>query len=154
MINATPFSTMLQNFDPVDTSRPDILTADPDIIKYSVFSLPAEIMAELILQDIGGIEFLLLSRHDNVSGRSVDTRRVSNLWEINTEFGPKVLGSLESDVRGARFGLAIDTYIGEGEPVSTDGDYITILVEDVPYGYEVEATMEPLKDSLTFGAGV
>lgn len=147
MINAKPAKLNR----PIDTSRGQVLTADPDIIKYDVSQLPPEIMASLILQDIGGTEFILVSRHDNIAGKNVDDKIIKNLGSISTEFGPKTLGALRSNVRGSKYSLPLSKFVDDSETtIDTTEESVVVLLTDIPYGVDVEVIVEGAADLLTW----
>lgn len=147
MITARP----LKLTNRVDTSTRQVLPADPDIIKYDISSLPAEIMETLILQDIGGIEFIMLARHDKIVGKNTDTSQIYNLNDINLEFNPKTLNSLGSSVRGSKYELPLSRFVDEETTtVTLEREWITITLQDIPYGYSIEVTAEVSSDSITW----
>lgn len=139
MISATPPRISRQ----IDTSKSQVLTADPDIIKMDVETLPVEAMADLILQDIGAVEFILLTRNGRVAGKTVDRKRVSDVLVLASQYGPKTLGSVESNVRGTSYTLPLSKFVDEDETaVSVDGQDIVMVLKDVPVGMDVEVIVE------------
>ena len=143
MISALPPRAPRQ----IEPPKPQVLTADPDIIKYDVETLPVDIIADLLLQEISSTEFIILSRNGRVAGKTVDKSIVSNLDQLANQYGPKVLGSVQSDVRGAKFGIPLSHFIDpDTAEVSLDGDDIVITLDNIPFGMDVEIVVETAPD--------
>lgn len=59
MVNATP-----QQPSATSSNIKDVMSADPDIVMFDTFSQDAEYIANLVLQEIGGIELSLLEHSE------------------------------------------------------------------------------------------
>lgn len=116
-----------------------IKSATPEIILFKDDSIPMEIMADLIFEDIGGQELLSVSRHDTISGDFITNTLIKNITSINQDLSPKRLLSLQntSDKYFSNFGIKLENKIpfeGNGQNGSnvyvdqSTGDIIIELV--------------------------
>lgn len=115
---------------------PPAKTAPIDTILYpSDDLLPIEIMADLIFEDIGGQELINVARTDTVNGQTVVYQPIKNLTQIQQQYNPNNIVSLDgtSDKYFKNFAIKIESktpYEGNGpagEHVyidSTTGDLI------------------------------
>ena len=147
-IYPTPPKVVAQ-YQPV---RPDVNKADPDVVMLDTATLPPEIIGDLILQQIGGIELIAIVNHATVAGRAVSNRVVSNLGSINSEFNPSTLAQSKSNVRRSKYAINLSLYQVADSPIvlTGDGKYIVITLNDLPYGYTVEAQMEVSESTSAF----
>lgn len=91
MVNATPpsspyvMSSEVMNL--LNLSK-NVKTATPDIIEYDDAELiaNAEIIADLLFENIGGQEILSMARYDTVNGQDIVYQPIKNLQIINQEF--------------------------------------------------------------------
>jgi hypothetical protein len=70
-----------------------IKVATPDIILFDDGSVPIEIMADLIFEDIGGQELINIARFDTINGQNISYQPIKNLSLINQQYNPNnILG--------------------------------------------------------------
>jgi hypothetical protein len=62
-----------------------VKTATPDILVDSG-TIPVELMQDLLFEDIGGQELLMVSRHDTIIGQPVAYQPIKNLNEISLQY--------------------------------------------------------------------
>lgn len=74
---------------PPPVAAPAIKTATPQYILPGDDVMPAELIADLIFENIGGQEILSLSRHDLINGEYVSNQLIANIKKINNENDPK-----------------------------------------------------------------
>lgn len=89
----TPTPTPPPNF------IPPIKTAPIDTVLFDDESVSAEIIADLLFEDIGGQEILKIARHDTVNGQSVSYQPIKNLSAIQQEYDPEKLLKLRSTAK-------------------------------------------------------
>lgn len=86
----TPFNEYVRSSSQVKSATPDLIVEDEA-------SVPIELMEQLILENIGGQQLLLLSRHDNISGQKVAYRPISNLKQVARKYASdSIISSSES----------------------------------------------------------
>ena len=94
-----------------------VKTATPDIIEFNDEELVAnaEIIADLLFENIGGQELISLARYDTVNGQDVAYQPIKNLKILNQEFNPTSLLRLQktSDKTFANFPIKLLTKIPE-----------------------------------------
>lgn len=143
MVNATP-----QQPSATSSNIKDVMSADPDIVMFDTFSQDAEYIANLVLQEIGGIELSLLEHSEGVTGIFADNRVISNLTSVNFELQPSRIGGAESGALGSQYGYSLANFIlldDDGNPtvpVSVDGDNVVVYVKDPPPQASVVVTIE------------
>jgi hypothetical protein len=87
-ISPTPdsFTDWMLVVDPI----PGVKTATPDIIEFDdkELELNAEILADLLFENIGGQELLTIARYDTVNGQDVSYQPIKNLKTLQQEYNP------------------------------------------------------------------
>jgi hypothetical protein len=91
-VDAVPYSPYAPE---VSIPMPPIKTATPDIVLFNDDAVPAEIIADLLFENIGGQELLTISRFDTVNGEDVKYQPIKNLNIIQQEFNPNNLLKLQ-----------------------------------------------------------
>lgn len=71
--------------------KPDALAADPDVVLVAPSTLPVDVQAQLILQDMGGTELIMFARHDTVDGQKILYQPIKDLDLLASEFNPKLI---------------------------------------------------------------
>lgn len=115
---------------PVAPSIPPVpvKTAPIDTILYpSDDLLPVEIMADLIFENIGGHELINIARTDTVNGQPVVYQPIKNLTQIQQQYNPNNILSLQStsDKYFQNFSIKLESKIpniGNGP----DGEHVYI----------------------------
>jgi len=75
------------------TSANQIKTASPDIILFDDSSVPVEVMADLIFEDIGGQELINIARSDTINGQKISYQPIRNISLISQAYNPNnILG--------------------------------------------------------------
>lgn len=72
---------------PPPTTR-TVKIAQPDLILFDAESVDAEILQDLIFEDIGGIELATVERSDTINGERVLYNVISDLTRVYSEFNP------------------------------------------------------------------
>ena len=87
---STPGSTLT----PVSTVS--VKTAPIDTVLFDDESIPVEIIADLLFEDIGAHELINISRNDIVNGQTVSYNLIKNLSSIQQQYNPNNILSLQS----------------------------------------------------------
>ena len=104
-----------------------VLTAPLDTILFNDETLPVEIMADLIFENIGGQELINIARNDTVNGQPIIYQTIKNLAAIQQQYNPNNIVSLQStsDKYFQNFSIKFDTKVptvGNGP----DGEHVYI----------------------------
>jgi hypothetical protein len=73
-----------------------VLTAPIDTILFNDDSVPVEIMADIIFENIGGQELINIARNDTVNGQRIIYQPIKNLTSIQQQYNPNNILSLQS----------------------------------------------------------
>jgi hypothetical protein len=139
-INATPatpsnsgLSSVSSNFlNQVKTSIPGNILFDDD-------SVPIELMTDLVFENIGGQELINIARNDTVNGQSISYQLIKNLSDIEQQYNPNNILSLQSTSNKYfnNFPIKLDTKV-PSSPTGPAGKYVysdnktgDIIVESV-----------------------
>lgn len=68
------------------TSVSQIKTATPDIVLFDDSSVPVEVMADLIFENIGGQELINITRSNMVNGQKISYQPIKNISLISQEY--------------------------------------------------------------------
>lgn len=79
----------------VNTSNDAVKIATPDIILIKDESLAAEIMTDLIFQDIGGQEIINIARSDMINGQNVTYQPIKNITSLFYQYNPQNILALQ-----------------------------------------------------------
>lgn len=143
MVNAFPISTA--PWQQLANSSPAV-AADPDIVIEPYANIDVDVMADLILQDIGGVELSKILRYDSLDGVNVVYSPASNTSRVKPYHSNNLLGQEFSRmVADGSSAMNINRYV-EGEMprgISLDGE---------PQEYDVEIQVAIAGDWVPFSA--
>jgi len=116
-----------------------VLTAPIDTILFNDETLPVEIMADLLFENIGGQELINIARNDTVNGQPVIYQPIKNLSTIQQQYNPNNIVSLQatSDKYFQNFSIKFETKVPEvgngpnGEHVYIDPQTGDLIIEAV-----------------------
>jgi hypothetical protein len=116
-----------------------VLTAPIDTILFNDETLPVEIMADLIFENIGGQELINIARNDTVNGQPIIYQPIKNLAAIQQQYNPNNIVSLQatSDKYFQNFSIKFDTKVPtvgsgpNGEHVYIDPETGDLVIETV-----------------------
>lgn len=157
-VSAVPIKTVWGNYS--NQVKPNVVPADPDIVLVNPDSMPVDLMADMILQNIGGTELIKSVRHDMVNGQKVAYRPIVNLDALAVEFSPITITGFVPTLRNLKENfeiriddLFIETANGSGPIfVGTDSNgkaYIIVELDNLQDSDVVElATAVPTQQSL------
>jgi hypothetical protein len=78
-----------------NTSDSAVKIATPDIILIKDEAIAAEIMADLIFQDIGGQEIINIARSDVINGQNVVYQPIKNITSLFYQYNPQNILALQ-----------------------------------------------------------
>ena len=116
-----------------------VLTAPIDTILFNDETLPIEIMADLLFENIGGQELINIARNDTVNGQEVIYQPIKNLSTIQQQYNPNNIVSLQatSDKYFQNFTIKFDSKVPNvgngpnGEHVYIDPETGDLVIEVV-----------------------
>jgi hypothetical protein len=109
-ISATPLTPSTLGVGISNNNINPVLTAPIDTILFNDDSVPVEIMADLIFENIGGQELINIARNDTVNGQTVLYQPIKNLTAIQQQYNPNNILSLNatSDKYFQNFSIKFD----------------------------------------------
>ena len=112
MVEATPPASPRPGTTIVKNS---VKSATPDIVQFDDTSIidNAEVIVDLLFENIGGQELLTIARYDTVNGQDVKYQPIKNLNIIQEEYNPNNLVRVQdtSDKYFANFPIKLDSKI-------------------------------------------
>jgi hypothetical protein len=112
MVEATPPASLITTTTIVKNS---VKSATPDIVQFDDTSIidNAEVIVDLLFENIGGQELLTIARYDTVNGQDVKYQPIKNLNIIQEEYNPNNLVRVQdtSDKYFANFPIKLDSKI-------------------------------------------
>lgn len=144
MVNPTPLNTNWGNYS--NPMASNALAADPDIVLAVPESLAVDIQADLILQDIGGIELITMSRHDTVNGQKMVYQPLKDVDTLAIEYSPLVVTGFSPTLKqfNSTFSIQIDEKQTEA-PEVTGSVYVDTEVSGT--GSNIVVELENIADS-------
>lgn len=140
MVDPIPFTSQVvlpKTSIPVKSATPDIVQFNDDEIIGN-----AEIIADLLFENVGGQELLTIGRYDTVNGQDVKYQPFKNLKILQQEYNPNNLIRLQqtSNLVFANYSIKLDNKIpfeGNGENgsnvyINSDGDLVIEFVNLSP----------------------
>jgi hypothetical protein len=120
------------------TQSQKIKVATPDIILFNDESVPIEVMADLIFEDIGGQELINIARFDTIDGQKISYQPIKNLSLINQQYNPNNILGLQqtSNLYFSGFAIKLEDKIpkstnsSDNNPVYMDS-FGNIIVEAI-----------------------
>jgi hypothetical protein len=94
-IAADPLSISVGAFSTESPSAPAIKTAPIDTVEFVDEALSAELLLELLFEDVGGQELLTIARNDTVNGQPVAYQPFKNLGILQEIYNPTNLLKLQ-----------------------------------------------------------
>jgi hypothetical protein len=94
-IAADPLSISIGAFSADSPATPAIKTAPIDTVQFVDEALSAELLLELLFEDIGGQELLTIARNDTVNGQPVAYQPFKNLGILQEIYNPTNLLKLQ-----------------------------------------------------------
>jgi hypothetical protein len=112
---------------PVTSVSSQVKVAGKDIILFDEGSMPIDLMADLIFEDIGGQELISIARRDTVNGQKISYQPIKNLSSIEQQYNANNLINLQStsDKYFSNFPIKLDDKI-PNNPTGPNDDYVYI----------------------------
>ena len=150
MVSAVPFTPSTIGSAVSNNNVNPVLTAPIDTILFNDDSVPIELMADLIFENIGGQELINIARNDTVNGQTVIYQPIKNLTAIQQQYNPNNIVSLQatSDKYFQNFSIKFDDKVPD-EPTGPNGEHVYIdpttgdlVVEAVNLGSDDQIEVE------------
>jgi hypothetical protein len=114
-----------------DTSVNSVKIATPDIILIKDEVVAAQIMADLIFQDIGGQEIINIARSDMINGQNVVYQPIKNITSLFYQYNPQNILALQRTDRDYFKSFAINLTDKLPEIKVEDNGDVVILVQNM-----------------------
>lgn len=118
MVEATPPTAFITTA-PIRNNS--VRSASPDIVQFDDATIVdnAEVIVDLLFENIGGQELLTVARFDTVNGQDVKYQPIKNLKIIQEEYNPNNLVRIQdtSDRFFANFPIKLDSKV----PITGNG---------------------------------
>jgi hypothetical protein len=126
-ISAVPMTPTTLGLTVGSSNVNPVLTAPIDTILFNDDSVPVEIMADLIFENIGGQELINIARNDTINGQTVIYQPIKNLTAIQQQYNPNNIVSLQStsDKYFQNFSIKFDDKVPD-EPTGPNGEHVYI----------------------------
>lgn len=97
------------------SSRSAVRVATPDLILFNESSIPVDVMADLLFEEIGGQEIISIARNDIVNGQEVSYSLIGNLNGLQRKYNSKNIFSLPDTIEKyfSNFSIRFDTHVPE-----------------------------------------
>jgi hypothetical protein len=129
-VKPTPITPSVISAAIVSPPPPPVKTATPDIILFDDESTPIDTMADLIFENIGGIELINITRSDIVNGQKISYQPIKNLSSMQQRYNPNNILGLQqtADKYFSGFSIKLDDKIpNEGSGPNGENVYINDL---------------------------
>jgi hypothetical protein len=159
MVEATPPTA---SPDPNTNANSSVKSATPDIVQFDDTSIidNAEVIVDLLFENIGGQELLSIARYDTVNGQDVKYQPIKNLKIIQEEYNPQNLVRVQdtSDKYFANFPIKLDSKIpaiGNG-PLGSNvylNDSDSLVLEFVNLGADEQVDIQVTINGTIYEVG-
>lgn len=129
-VKPTPLTPSAMSAAIVSPPPPPVKTATPDIILFDDESTSIDTMADLIFENIGGIELINITRSDIVNGQKISYQPIKNLSSIQQRYNPNNILGLQqtADKYFSGFSIKLEDKIpNEGNGPNGENVYINNL---------------------------
>ena len=136
MVNETPQVPAPVASQP---SNSGVKSARPDIIDYEESRVPAEVLQQLLFENLAGQEIINIARNDTVTGQNVSYSLISNIDELNIRYNSKNIFNIpgSSEAFFSSFPIRLEVHsqneLGEEPYIDENGDLVinvTLLNDD------------------------
>jgi alpha-L-arabinofuranosidase len=149
-ISATPLTPSTIGLAVSSNNINPVLTAPIDTILFNDDSVPVEIMADLIFENIGGQELINIARNDTVNGQTILYQPIKNLTAVQQQYNPNNIVSLQatSDKYFQNFSIKFDEKVPTtgtgpgGSHVYIDPETGELVVEAVNMSEDEQIELE------------
>jgi len=149
-VSATPLTPSTIGLAVSTNNINPVLTAPIDTILFNDDSVPVEIMADIIFENIGGQELISIARNDTVNGQTVLYQPIKNLTAVQQQYNSNNIVSLQStsDKYFQNFSIKFDEKVPdegtgpEGAHVYTDPIPGELVVEAINLNLDEQVELE------------
>lgn len=140
----------IKTFPAVKAVKPEDVTLRDDLLRL-------EMMADLVFENLGGMELIETSRNDMVNGQDVVYQPIKNLSNVNSQYNPQNLISINKTAAGyfKNFPINIDAYLQDSSntqfEIDADGNLVIYFI-NIPTNEQVQVQLfvsaEVLNDTI------
>ena len=149
-ISATPLTPSTIGLAVSSSNINPVLTAPIDTILFNDDSVPVEIMADIIFENIGGQELINIARNDTVNGQTILYQPIKNLTAVQQQYNPNNIVSLQatSDKYFQNFSIKFDEKVPtpgtgpDGSHVYIDPETGELVVEAINLAEDEQIEVE------------
>ena len=149
-ISATPLTPSTIGLAVSSSNINPVLTAPIDTILFNNDSVPVEIMADIIFENIGGQELINIARNDTVNGQTILYQPIKNLTAVQQQYNPNNIVSLQatSDKYFQNFSIKFDEKVPtpgtgpDGSHVYIDPETGELVVEAINLAEDEQIEVE------------
>ena len=142
----------------ISSSEDGVKIATPDIILFDEESMPVEVMADLIFEDIGGQEIINMSRNDIINGQTVKYQPIKNLTSLYLQYNPQNILGLQdtSTTFFKKFAIKFENKIPNvgtgpnGETVYIDPDTENLVINVINLEEDEQVEVQILNRGTIF----
>ena len=121
---------------PATVTEESVKISTPDIILLVDSSVGAEILADLIFQNIGGIEIINIARSDVINGQNVTYQPIKNITSLFSQYNPQNILALQGTDKDyfKNFAINLTDKLPESRNIGIDdnGDLVIEVVNMFP----------------------
>jgi hypothetical protein len=121
---------------PATVTEESVKISTPDIILLVDSSVGAEILADLIFQNIGGIEIINIARSDVINGQNVTYQPIKNITSLFSQYNPQNILALQGTDKDyfKNFAINLTDRLPESRNIGIDdnGDLVIEVVNMFP----------------------
>lgn len=149
-ISATPLTPSTIGLAVSSSNINPVLTAPIDTILFNNDSVPVEIMADIIFENIGGQELINIARNDTINGQNILYQPIKNLNAVQQQYNPNNIVSLQatSDKYFQNFSIKFDEKVPtpgtgpDGSHVYIDPETGELVVEAINLAEDEQIEVE------------
>ena len=136
---------------------PAVKVINPQDIAIKNDALPAELMQDLIFENLGGRELISIARNDLINGQNVQYQPIKNATAISSKYNPQNIMTIpgSADTYFKNFPIKLDAYVQDTNllqhEIDEEGNLVIYLV-NVPSNEQVQvqifSSLEVLNDTI------
>ena len=116
---------------PATVTEESVKISTPDIILLVDSPIGAEILTDLIFQNIGGVEIINIARSDVINGQNVTYQPIKNITSLFSQYNPQNILALQGTDKDyfKNFAINLTDRLPESTYIYTDGESGDLVIE-------------------------